>query len=173
MTKFIRTIFIFIFIFSVSVTVQAQFDVTTPSGTPKTEQLPQPIMETMAKKQLEENKKEHERLIKRSQDAVKISEELEKSFAKNKKLTSQDQNKLKDLEKLLKRIRKDLGGSADEEDQLEEKPTTMANALNALKETTESLYEQVKKTTRYTISAVAIKSSNTVLYIVKFLQFGK
>jgi len=172
MSGFIRIIFILLFLFSASIIAEAQFDPTTPSGRSRNEPLPQNIKETLAKKQIEENKKEYEELIKRGEAAVKMSKDLQKSFAKHSKLTEQDQNKLKDLEKLLKRIRKDLGGG-DDEVEPEEKPTSMDNALNALKDTTENLYQEIKKTSRHTISAVAIKSSNTILYIVKFLRFGK
>ncbi len=172
MSGFIRTFLIFLFLFSASIIVRAQFDTSTSSGRPRSEPLPQNILETLAKKQIEDNKKEFEALLKRGEEAVKMSFELQKSFVKHNKLTTQDQNKLKDLEKLLKRIRKDLGGADDEED-IEEKPTSMGNALNSLKDSTENLYQEIKKTSRHTISAVAIKSSNTILYIVKFLRLGK
>lgn len=171
MSVFVRTIIIFIFLFSASLVANAQFDSDTKSGRQREEPLPQNIKETLAKQRIEDRKKEYDELLEKGEKALKMSEDLQKSFAKNHKLTSQDQGKLKDLEKLLKKIRKDLGGDDDDEE-IREKPTSMANALNTLKDTTDNLYEEIKKTSRYTISAVAIKSSNALLNIVKFLRFG-
>lgn len=171
MSGFIHTFVILLFVFSASIVAEAQFDAATPNGRPRNEPLPQNIKETMAKQKIEDTKKEFEELLKRGEEAVKMSKDLQNSFARHSKLTPQDQNKLKDLEKLLKKIRKDLGGDDDQEEP-EEKPASMDNALNTLKDTTENLYQEIKKTSRYTISAVAIKSSNTILYIVKFLRFS-
>jgi membrane-associated HD superfamily phosphohydrolase len=171
MTGFIRTISILLFIFSASIMVQAQFDTEVQNGRKK-EELSQNIKETLAKQRIEEEKKEFQELIEKGDKAVKMSEDLKKSYTKNNKLTSQDKDKLKDLEKLLKKIRKDLGGDNDDEES-EDKPISMATAINILADTTVNLYQEIKKTSRYSISAVAIKSSNTILSIVKFLRFSK
>lgn len=151
--------------------IQAQIDASTESGRPRKEELPKPILETLAKLRIEEEVKEHEKLLQRGEEAVKISEELEKSFTSNKKLTPKDTKKLKDLEKLLKKIRSDLGGDGDDE-AIEEKPASMGDAVKALKQNTLDLFNEIKQTSRHTISVVAIESSNVVLKIVKFLRFG-
>lgn len=171
MSVFVRTIFIFVLLFSAFSIVNAQIDAESRTGRQRQEDLPQNIKETLAKQRIEEIKKDYDELLEKGEKAVKLSEELQKSFAKNNKFTAQDKNKLKDLEKLLKKIRKDLGGDNDD-DEVPEKPTSTANAVTSLKEKTENLFEEIKKTSRYTISAVAIKSSNALLNIVKFLRFG-
>ncbi len=171
MKGFTRTISILLFIFLTSIVALAQFDSDNQNGGKRDEPLPQNIKETLAKQRIEDEKKEHQKLLDKGNKAVKMSEDLKKSFAKNNKLTTKDKDNLKDLEKLLKNIRKDLGGGDDEGE--EEKPISMATAINVLADTTANLYQEIKKTSRYTISAVAIKSSNSILSILNFLRFGK
>jgi hypothetical protein len=171
MLVFFRTILILFFVFSTSLIALAQFESGNPSGRRENEPLPQNIKETLAKQRIESEKKEYDKLIENGEEAVKMSVELQKSFAKNNKLTSKDQDKLKDLEKLLKKIRKDLGGDSGGDVETDDKPNSLELAMNTLTKTTVGLYEEIKKNSRYTISAVAIKSSNTILSIVKFLRF--
>ena len=104
--------------------------------------------------------------------AVKLTEEVEYSFNKNNKLSSNEIQKLEKIEKLLKKIRKELGGDEDDEIKIE-KPSSIKSAISSLKETSENLYAELKKTTRYTISAVAIQSSNKLIDIVRYIRFWK
>ena len=152
----------------------AQFD-TTRDGRPRPEETPQNIKETLAKQRIEQEKKEYEELLSRSEEAVKLSEDLEKTFAKSKEISSETIKKLEKLEKLVKKIRDDLGGDDDEKGEVdeEEKPTSVENAFKKLQEGAVKLYDEVKRSSRYTISAIAIQSSNAVLKIVRFLRFGK
>ena len=149
----------------------AQIDASTQNGRVRKKEFPQTIKETLAKKKIEEEKKDHQKLLKRGEEAVKLSEELDKSFSQNKELSPDDKKKLKKLEKLLKKIRGDLGGGDDKEI-IKEKPSSTGEALKTLRQKTVNLFEEIKKTSRHTISAVAIKSSNFVIKIVKFLRFG-
>ncbi|MEZ5425607.1 MAG: hypothetical protein R2747_05035 [Pyrinomonadaceae bacterium] len=170
-----KAVLLFIFTFCLAGTasnVFGQFEAQTPNGRERKEPLPQNIQETLAKQRIENEQKEFEEMVKRGEDALKLSEEIQKSFDKNNKLTQSDQEKLKDLEKLLKKIRSDLGGDDDDEEDLEI-PKSTGNAIEFLKDSTEKLYDEIKKTTRHTISAAAIQGSNTVLRIVKFLRLHK
>jgi hypothetical protein len=82
---------------------------------------------------------------------------------------------------LVTKIRKNLG--ADDDEELEEMaknavaqpkaPSSLEQAFNELKDMTGILVEEVKKTTRFTISAMAIQTSNSVLKLVRFLRFRK
>jgi membrane-associated HD superfamily phosphohydrolase len=167
----LQTLIIAFIVICTGLIVQAQIDASTESGRPRKEELPLPIQETLAKLRIEDEKKDYEKLIERGEEAVKLSEELEKSYTSNNKLTTKDAKKLKDLEKLLKKIRSDLGGDDDDEE-FEEKPTSMGDAIKELRKNTLNLFDEIKQTSRHTISVVAIESSNVILKIVKFLRFG-
>jgi len=139
------------------------------------EELPQGVKENLAKSRIAKEKKDYEELLKRGEEVLKLSEDLEKSFDENQTLSSQDRKKLERLEKLVKRIRSDLGGGDDQEslENNDDTPISMANAFKFLQENTVKLVEELKKSTRYSVSAVAIQSTNFLLRIVKFVRIGK
>ena len=160
-----------IFALSAATFVGAQFD-NDPSNRVRTEPLPQNIQETLAKQRIADEEEQFEELIKRGEQAAQISEVLADSFEKRQTLTSDDRNKLKDLEKLIKGIRKDLGGG-DDDDANEISPDSTAEAIESLKEAASDLVDEIKKSNRHTISAVAIEGSNALLKLVRFLRFSK
>lgn len=152
----------------------AQIDMSSRDGRPRPEETPQNVKENLAKQRIEQEKKDYEELLGRSEEALQISEDLEQSFAKSNQISSETEKKLEKLEKLVKKIRSDLGGDDDnDEDDKDEKPTSVENAFKKLQEATVKLYDEVKKSSRYSISAIAIQSSNAVLKIVKFIRSGK
>ncbi|HEX8369873.1 MAG TPA: hypothetical protein VF604_15110 [Pyrinomonadaceae bacterium] len=136
------------------------------------EELPKALKESIQKGRIEEEKKEYEEMIKRGEEAAKLSEELSKSFEQNHTLSTEDVKKLARLEKLVKKIRDDLGGEDDHEADAN-KPSSLTTALKSVQENASSLLSALKKTTRLTISAVAIESSNAVLKLVRFIRFYK
>ncbi len=143
---------------------------------PQREEIPQGVKENLAKMCIEQQKKEYTEMLKRGEEALKLTDELEKAFAANNSLSADDRKKLERLEKLVKKIRSDLGGDDDgkeTEENEKDSPLSIANAFNVLKESTVKLVDELKKTSRYTISAAAIQSSNLLLKVVKFLRFGK
>lgn len=140
--------------------------------TGKQEELPKVLKENMQKGRIEEEKKEYEEMIKRGEEAAKLSEELSKSFEQNQTLSPVDVKKLARLEKLVKKIRDDLGGEDDNEFD-SNKPSSLMTAMKSVQENASSLLTALKKTTRLTISAVAIETSNTVLKLVRFIRFYK
>jgi hypothetical protein len=170
------------FVFIAAVNINAQSDASTPSGrTPQKEDLPKSIKENLVKHRIEQEKKDYNEMLERSEEALKLSEELEKSVAQNNTVSSQDQIKLARLEKIVKKIRKELGGDDDdaqteekfETAEIEEKPSGVAGAVRKLQSTATKLFNELKKTTRFSISVVAIQSSNSLLKILKFIRFGK
>ena len=167
--KFSKLCFLLLLLAASSVCVQAQM------GSQKQEELPQGIKENLAKQRIEREKKEHEAMLKRGEEAMQLSEELEKAFASNNSLSTEDRKKLDRLEKLVKKIRSDLGGDDDgnisEDD--DKTPDSMADAFKILQENTVKLVDMMKKSTRYTVSAVAIQSTNLLLKVVKFMRFSK
>lgn len=131
------------------------------------------VKEMLAKQQSEREKKEHEELLKRADSALELSDALEKAFEQGHQLSADDK-RLAELEKVVKKIRDDLGGDDDEEDEAkaaEERPRDVKDAFMALRRSTLKLVDEVKKTTRYSISVAAIRSSNNVLKLVRFLRF--
>jgi hypothetical protein len=138
---------------------------------------PKNFREMAAKQRLDREKKEHEELINRAEKALAISEQLETSFEANNQLSKADLEQLAELENIVNKIRKDLGGSNDGEDRdataEKEDPSTQLDAFRFLQENTVKLVDEIKKNTRYTVSVVAIQSSNAVLKMVRFLRLRK
>jgi hypothetical protein len=139
---------------------------------------PTSIEQMVVKQRITQQKKEHEELLKRGDEALKLSEELETSFEKSDTLTTKDLEKLQELEKVVGKIRSELGGNDDDEDddssgiENNAKQST-AGAFKFLRDSTIKLVDELKKTTRFSISAAAIQSSNTVLRIARFLRLKK
>lgn len=150
--------------------VNAQTEIDPRTGRATREDVPKSVKEMLAKGRIDREKKDYDELIQRGEEVAKLSQEIEQSFAKHNKLTSDDNKKLERLEKTLKKIRSELGGDNDDE---EEKPSSVVNALKTLQNYTSTLVDELKKTTRYSISATAIEASNTILSIVRFIRQGK
>ena len=140
--------------------------------------LPKSFKEMLSKQRVERERKDHEELLKRGDEAVELTVELEQAFQQNNGLSQREQQKLEALEKVVTKIRKELGGDDDDESEdalliQERRPSSVNEAFGFLKESTLQLVDELKRTTRFTISAVAIQSSNTVLKIVQFLRLRK
>lgn len=171
--KFIRVGFLIALAFGAAVSINAQgVDASTRDGKPSNEELPKNIRENLEKQRIEQEEKDYKELLKRGEEALKLSEDLGKSFTANNKLSSEDRKKLERLEKLVKKIRSDLGGDDDDAEE-DEAPATVSDALKFLQENTVKLVGELKKSTRHSISAVAIHSSNLLLRVVKFIRFGQ
>ncbi len=124
---------------------------------------------------IEKEKKDFNEMIDRGDEALKITNELEHSFEQNGKLSDSDLARLAKVEKLAKKIREELGGRDDydqENDEEQSIPLSLADAVGTLRSSAVTLFDELKKTTRFTISAAAINSSNTVLKLTRYLRFG-
>lgn len=142
----------------------------------KDDDQPKSLKETLEKMRIEKEKKEHHEMIERGEEALKISEQLEKAFASNGRLTEKEIAKLADVEKIVKKIRSELGGDDDDESkdspQSKSKSMLPSDAIKALRSTTVTLFDELKKTTRFTVSAAAIKTSNAVIMLARFLRIS-
>ncbi|MBX7053655.1 MAG: hypothetical protein K1X36_01785 [Pyrinomonadaceae bacterium] len=151
-------------------------EASTPSyGTVK-EEPPKGVREVMAKLRIDQEKKEYQEMLDRGEAALKLSDELEASLEKNQRLTDADRAKLASLEKIVKKIRGDLGGDEDEESAdsgKQETPSSLVEGFKTLKSTTVKLVDELKKTTRFSISASAIYTSNAVLRMTRLLKFWR
>ncbi len=182
-SKFSKFVFCALLSVTFSICVNAQIQSCTQElpqtmqrNNPRVEETPQNVKESLAKMCIERQKKEYSEMIKRGDEALELSEDLEKAFAANNSLSAEDRKKLERLEKIVKKIRSDLGGDDDGkavQTDDENTPLSMGNAFQVLRENTVKLVDIMKKSTRYSVSAVAIESSNVLLKVVKFLRFGK
>jgi len=174
--KFISLIFAATFLSLAIVGVNAQTDTTdasTPSGKSNKEDYPKGIKESLAKSRIEREKKDYQELLQNGEEAVKLSESLKNTFAESNQISAEDRKKLDRLEKLAKKIRRELGANESDEADDDEKPSSMLNAFKILQTSTGRLVEELKKTTRYSVSVVAIQSSNAFLKVIKFIRFEK
>lgn len=139
------------------------------------ETMPKSMREMMQKQRLKKEQREHDEMLKRGETANQLANELHTAFSNNNALTNVEQKKLEQLEKLVLRIRKDLGGGSDDKDkEIEEKtPSTVKETLDFLKSTTSNLFDELKKTSRFTISAAAIQSTNSIIRLARLLRFRR
>ena len=148
------------------------------SGEDPDDDKPKSFRETLVKLRIDKEKKEYDEMLNRGEEALKLSAELEKAYEQNGRLNSNEINKLATVEKLVKKIRSELGGDDDDED-LDDKtvspPTPMdqREAVRSFRSTTVQLFEELKKTTRFTVSAAAIQTSNAVLRLTKLLRISR
>lgn len=184
MDRFFKTLFPIAFIFVMALSINAQSaENRTPSEHKEKDDVPKSMKEMLSKKRIEQEKKEHDELLKRGDEAVEISSQLEQSFTQhNNQLSTADREKLEYLAGLVKKIRREIGAEDEgidddpatpEVENNEEKPSTLEGAFKALQSTTVKLVDELKKTTRFSISAIAIQSSNSLLRIVRFIRTGK
>jgi ElaB/YqjD/DUF883 family membrane-anchored ribosome-binding protein len=143
------------------------------TGDRDNEDQPMGIREKLEKLRIEKEQKDYEETLERSQEASKLSDELEKSVTSSGKLAAGDMTKIARIEKLVKKIRDSLGGGDDDQiddDDAPAIPKNTADAVTLLKTNTTTLYDELKKNTRFTISAAAIFSTNTVLKLARILK---
>ena len=154
-------------------------DATTRGRRDRRPDMPLGLKEMLAKQKAEREKKDHDAMLARGDEALRLTKQLESSFAANKEISQQDKSRLESLEKVVAKIRKELGGEDGDGDAAtlpsveEPKPSNLEEAFQYLQSTTVKLVDELKKTTRFSISAVAIQSSNTVLKLVRFLRIRK
>jgi len=188
--KFPQSILLALVLFACAGYVQAQSADNTTSVLPETPRErerrrdgePKSFREMMEKMRIEAEKKDYEAMLKRGDEALKISEQLEKSFELTARVSGKDLEKLESLEKLVKKIRGELGGSDDdgnladisaetsERQPTPANPNTIVEGFKILKATTVKLVDELRKTTRFSISAAAIQSTNAVLRLARFLR---
>lgn len=156
----------------------AQTDAGAPSrpAAQKEDDFPESFRENLAKLRIKAEQKEYDELIQRGEEAVKLSEEIYKDFEAKKNLTAEDTKKIVQLEKVVKKIRQDLGAKDDSETETTDEdpaPKSLENIVKNIRETTGNLLSELKKTTRHSISVIAVQSSNSLLKLVKFIKFNK
>lgn len=136
---------------------------------------PRNIRDTLEKMRIEKEKKEFDKMIERGEEAARIAAELETALISNGRLSEKEKAKLASVEKLAKQIRSDLGGDDDDDmDKPSDGPiVNIADAIRTLRSSTENLFKELKKTSRFTVSAAAIYSSNAVLKLARFMRIAQ
>ena len=138
------------------------------------EEMSKGLKENCAKMRIEREKKDHQEMIERGEEVRRLSERLEKSLAQNGRLTDSDRSALEAVEKNAKKIRSELGGD-DNDEKIDEllkagDKSSLADAVSTLKNAAVDLADELQKTTRFSISATAIQTSNAVLTLARFLR---
>lgn len=132
------------------------------------------VKEMLAKQQTAREKREYEALVERGETALRLSTELETSFRKKSQLSEAEREKLEEFEKLVSRIRKDLGGADDGDSEVgfkeTDSPKDVREGFIYLKRSTEQLVSEIKRSTRFSVSVLAIESSNTLIRLARFLR---
>ena len=139
------------------------------------------VDELIRKQQISRQKKEYDEMLKRGDLALKLSEELETSFESKESFSPSDVQKLQELEKIVLKIRDDLGGDNDDKaDPVEDDGTTeiearktRVSAVKFLRDSTVKLVDELKKSTRFSISVAAVQASSTVVRLARFLRLKK
>jgi hypothetical protein len=142
-----------------------------------TRDVPQSPYEVLARHRANQAKKQHEEMLKRGDAALILVDRLQSSLDKNEAFTSQDAKDLESIEKIVNRIRKDLGaGSLDREDDENTQKARSSGpreAFGFLKKSIYSLVSELNKSSRFSISAAAIHSSDSIVKIARFLRLRK
>ena|SRR5258707_15786617 len=130
------------------------------------------VRSMLFKMQVEKEKKEFQEMLDRGEEAAKLTEQVQKSFESHGALSSDDRQKIEEVEKLVKKIRSELGGSNDD-DADDKPPTDVVGGVKYLRDSATKLLSELKNSSRFTISAAAIESSNAVLKVARFLGINK
>lgn len=136
------------------------------------EPLSKQVKERMIELCIEDTKKDFEAMLERTERVAKLTDEIRASYAENRELSKDDRSKLIEVEELLSKIRKEMHADDDNDDEKEKRPKSVLEAIDLLQQNTLKLVDEIKKTTRHSISAVAIESSNTVMKLIKWLRFS-
>lgn len=169
-------LFLFLAFSGLAVTASAQVDEQCPHIEPLLARQERrgvslaSIREQLIKLCIKENKEQFEKLVERTEEIARLSDEIGTSYQESNQLSTEDNEKLERVDYLLKKVRSEL--RADDDDDDEELPSSPVDAISMLQQSASSLLAEIKKTTRHSVSLVAIRSSNTVKKIVKFLRFG-
>jgi len=125
------------------------------------------MLDTLRRMKIKREEEEHKKVLSKGFQIKQDVEALSKDAA-NGRLPHSADKRLKDIEKSAKQIRTEFGGSKDEE--LEEPPKTLDDALKRLNEAGTQLNERLAKTSRQVISVSVVESATDIVQLVKILR---
>jgi hypothetical protein len=114
--------------------------------------------------------KEFKETVERGETIAKLSKEIQESLAQSNNFSFADADKLNNAEKLIKKIRRSLGGSDSDETIKDDRPATLAAATERFAKLSATLSENLKKSTRYEVSAETIEQINELLDLIKLIR---
>jgi len=133
----------------------------------------QAVAESMEKMRITKEKKEFELMMQRGELVNSLAKRVDIAYQSTAQLTEREMDQLAEIEKLTKQIRNKLGGDDDdlgENAGAMSRPTAQAETMKLFNESVAEFYDQLKKTTRFTISAATIQNANDVLRYVRLLR---
>jgi hypothetical protein len=134
-----------------------------------------PMAEEMrVKREIRYAEREHKQNLDRAQELSDLGKDIAFSFKKKQSLDRDDLKKLERLEKLTNKIRNEAGGS-DDEQPVEKKPNSLAEAIDCIAKVSASLNQKVQQTPRRVVSAATINRANVLLELIRITRgfFGK
>ena len=162
-----------VFILAGSVLVSAQAEDRFPDEHSRRREAPPPVgvREMLEKMRIDKEKKDYDEMLARGEDVIKLADQLEKSLGdRGGQLSEADRAKLQSIEKDVKKIRSELGGNDDADDEAKETGgLTVSSAVSSLKSTSAALLQELKQSSRFSISVPAIEASNATLKLARFL----
>lgn len=175
--RFLSLTLVFVGLFAAAANAQQRRSEPTTSKLPDASERPErsynsgdPMLENLTKLRIRAQVKEHQEFVQRGVEVAKLTAELNESVQNSGGLNSQkDFEALNQVEKNVKKIRKVLGGS-DDDDAGEIKAATLAEAATRLAEIGAVLSEEIKKSSRYTVSADSIDGANEMLELISFIR---
>lgn len=140
-----------------------------PGSSSRGPDLGSPEAEMRARNEIKIAEKEQQENLERAKEAAQLGAEIRDSFLKSRIMGAIEIKKLERLEKLARRIRSRAGGSDDDEP-LDNIPSSLEPAISRLADTSEALCKGVEKTPRQVISASVIERANELLEIIRFIR---
>jgi SMC interacting uncharacterized protein involved in chromosome segregation len=128
-----------------------------------------PAEEIIQRAQIKHEEETHKEIVERAGEMAQIGDQILNSFEHSKSLSRDDLKKLDRMEKLARKIRSNAGASDDEED-AQDSPGHIEEAVKRLAEIADTLKKNVEKTSRLVISASVIKNSNELIGLIRHIK---
>lgn len=128
-----------------------------------------PEQEIIKRAEIRREEEDHTEMVERADETERLGLDLRAAFDKQQTLGREDLKRLEKIEKLARKIRGRAGGSDDDE-QLENPPSKLDEAVTRLAEVTVQLNQSVRKTTRLVVSGTVIKRSNELIELVRHVR---
>lgn len=162
---FLRFLFFIVFLFVAASAVTGQ---TAGAGqVPPPDEQNETMIDTLRKMKIKREEEEHKKMLSKGFQIKKDAEALSNE-AVNGRLPLSAEKRLKEVEKSAKQIRTEFGGSKD--DELEDPPKTLEDALKRLNETGILLNDRLAKTSRQVTSIPVIESATDIIQLVRILR---
>ena len=163
MSRYFPVLLILFIVLGAVAYVPAQEDDSMFPGRARKEDPPHGLEEALTKLRIDKEKKEFNEMVKRGDDAAKLANDLKEASGLDQR------EQITSIGKLVKKIRDELGGESEKDDEVTD-PSSEADAIKSLKAEVNALAEDLRKATRFTISADAIDRTNTITRLIKYLH---